>query len=353
MTSREGRALRIDAILMAGDKGAYKHVYGKNKALLEIKGVPVIAYVVSALERCRYVSRIFIVGPREEILEALERCGCLSQGDKEIIVMDQWNTMLENAWNTFHATVPTVTPEGTPLSDEEREAQYKDKVVLVLGADIPLVTPNELNEFIENCDVSRYDYFMGMTGEENLRPYYPAKGSPGIHFAYFCFRDSKERQNNLHLIRVFRVLNREIIQKMYRFRYQKKWKNILRLFWTLIRTTEIKPRMIFKFLLLHLSRMFEQRLPWFPLLGLFRRFLRKEAIEHDVSMLLKARFVSVRTSYGGAALDVDNEAHFEIICKNFDRWNDLQAELARRKGAWGEGRDLSAVGNVQGGTRIA
>jgi len=345
MSSREETPAQIDAIVMAGDRGAYRYVYGKNKALLEIKGIPVISYVISALERCRYVSRIFVVGPRAEITAALQQCGGRPTGSKELIVVDQGETMIENALNTFRATVPSVSPEGTPLSEEEQEARFEDKIVLVLGADIPLITPYELNEFIESCDVSRHDYSMGMTREDDLRPYYPQNGMTGIHFAYFCFRDSRERQNNLHLIRVFRILNRQIIQKMYRFRYQKKWRNILRLLWALIRSRDVKPRMVFSFLLLHLSRMCEQRMPWFPFLGFIRRFLGKEGIEQDVSMLLNARFASVRTTYGGAALDVDNETHFEVICRNFDRWKDFQEELARNKGALPDERDMSAAGN--------
>ena len=62
----------LDAVVLAGDRGAYKPVGGENKALLQVEGIPVIAHVISALQRCRYVTRIFVVGPRERILAALE-----------------------------------------------------------------------------------------------------------------------------------------------------------------------------------------------------------------------------------------------------------------------------------------
>lgn len=330
MGSGQSKQIGFDAIVMAGDKGAYKPVYGENKALLEINGAPVISYVISALQRCRFVARIFVVGPREKLSAALDRCGDRVKGPKELVLVEQWESMLENALNTFVTTLPSHSPEGDPLPEQALQLRYRDKAVLILGADIPLLTPDELDEFIEEADLTRYDYILGMTSEEALRPYYPKPGTKGIHFAYFNFKDSRERQNNLHLVRVFRVINRQMIQKMYQFRYQKRWWNVLRLMWEMLRTAEVRPGMVLKFLLLHLCRVLDKRF-LAPLHGFLRRFVDKAAVEQDVSRLIRVRLGSAMTTYGGAALDVDNEEHFQIICRNFDRWKALQKKRTEKK----------------------
>ena len=86
-------------------------------------------------------------------------------------VLEQGNTLYENVWNTFLHTLPDYTPGmdwqhyiDTPLAD---------KAVLVMPGDIPLATPFEIEAFITSCDLTKYDYFLGLTAEPALRPYYP------------------------------------------------------------------------------------------------------------------------------------------------------------------------------------
>jgi hypothetical protein len=330
MGAREIPDRGFDAVVMAGDRGAYRPVYGKNKALLEIDGAPVLAHLLSALQRSRHVSRIFVVGPREEIAEALARSGDRAHGPKEVRVVGQWETVLENAWNTFLITLSSDAPEGRVPPAEDLEKRFADRVVLFLGADIPLLTPEEVDEFIQGCDLTRYDYLLGTTPEEALAPYYPEPEKPGIRFAYFCFRDSRERQNNLHLIRVFRVVNREIIQKMYQYRHQRRWWSVARLLWTLLRARAVTFTMVLKFLLLHLCLVLDRGFARMPQ-SFLRRFLAKQGIEQDVSRVLGARFGSVVTTYGGAALDVDSEEQFEIIRGRFREWTAFQEELRQRR----------------------
>ncbi len=232
-----------------------------------------------------------------------------------------------------------------PVTFEEEEdlrRRHEDRAALVLGSDMPLLTPYELDEFVEGCDLDRHDFFLGTTSEEVLRAYGPQAGTPGVRFAHFCFRESKERQNNLHLIRFFRVVNRQYAQLMYRYRYQRRWTNIAALFVRLLRLPEVRAGMVARFFLLHAARMADQR-GWRGLLKLFRRALPKARIEQDISCLLQTRFVSVPTTYGGAALDVDNEEHFEIIRLNFQQWRAYQEDLrAKRSRGAGKGIALAA-----------
>lgn len=336
-------AKTFDAIVMAGDRGSYKPVYGTHKALLRIAGEPVLSYVLGALDQCRYVTRIFVVGPKDRIGRALEESRLAGGIRKDLVLLDQWGSLLENAWNTFLATLAGGNRSLKLSWDEEEDLRqrYENRAALVLGSDMPLLTPYELDEFVEGSDLDRYDFFLGTTSEEVLRVFGPQPRTPGIRFAHFCFRESKERQNNLHLIRFFRVMNRQYAQLMYRYRYQRRWMNVFALLAWLLRLPEVRAGMIVRFCLLHAARVADQR-GWRGLLNLARRALPKSRIEQDVSSLLQTRFTSVSTTYGGAALDVDNEEHFEMIRLNFQRWRAYQEDLhARRTRSTGNGIALA------------
>jgi hypothetical protein len=337
----QAEAKIFDAIVMAGDRGSYKPVYGTHKALLRVAGEPVLSHVLGALDACRYVARIFVVGPKGRISSSLESSALAGRIRKELILLEQWDSLLENAWNTFLATLGA---GRGPLTCEEEELlrqRHEDRAALVLGSDMPLLTPYELEEFVDGCDLDRYDFFLGTTSEEVLRAYGPQAGAPGVRFAHFCFRESKERQNNLHLIRFFRVMNRHYAQIMYRYRYQRRWVNVFTLFTRLLRLPEVRAGMVARFFLLHAARIADQR-GWRGLLKLARRALPKSRIEQDISCLLQTRFASVPTTYGGAALDVDNEEHFEVIRLNFERWRAYQEDLhARRTRGTGSGIALA------------
>ena len=127
----------LDAVVLAGDRDAYNPVYGENKALLQIEGTPFIAYVISALQRCRYVTRIFVVGPRERIQEALKAGEIGRQGNKEVIVIEQWTSLFENGWNAFLATLPDQGPDGRALPEETLRKRYEGKAVLSWGRTCP------------------------------------------------------------------------------------------------------------------------------------------------------------------------------------------------------------------------
>jgi len=307
-------------------------VHGENKALLEIAGAPLLTHVISALQRSPRVARIFVVGPYERITAALDRQSGRVAGPKQVIVVEQRETLIENAWQGFLATLPSQGRNGNLLSEQDLERCYGEKAVLYLGADSPLLTADEVDEFIAGWAPERFDYILGTTPEWALEPYYPKPGRPGIRLAYFCFRESRERQNNLHLIRVFRVINLGIIQKMYQYRHQRRALNIARMLWALLRTKDVTFSMLVKFLLLHVCRLLDGRVV--RLLQRFlARFLVKERIEQDLSRVLKIRFRCVTTTYGGAALDVDNEEHFEIIQSRFQEWMEFQEGLSSHRRA--------------------
>jgi len=62
-----------------------------------------------------------------------------------------------------------------------------------------------------------------------------------------------------------------------------------------------------------------------------RRLVSLRSLEEYAGRVLGARLASVETTFGGAALDVDNERDFLIISQMFSRWRDFQLSLREKK----------------------
>lgn len=319
-------AQSLDVIITAGDRHASRPVLGESKAFLPLAGVPVLHYVLGAVERARCTARIFVVGDQARLEKSLAMPNTPLRGTCPLFVLEQGNTLYDNVWSAFLHTLPDHTP-GADWRVYTNTAVL-DKAVLVMSGDIPLATPFEIDEFVEGCDLSRYDYCLGVTAEPTLRAYYPQDGRPGVQMAYFTGRDLRVRQNNLHLVKPLRLGNRHYIQKMYDLRYQREWSNMVRLCLELWHTHDTSLRMIWSFLCLHMARAIT-RFGWQRAV-LFRPFfLDLPLVESLLSQFLRTRFTTVMTHYGGCTLDIDNAEQYEAICVNFDRWLAYQHELVQ------------------------
>ncbi len=317
---------RFDVIVAAGNRRASRPILGTNKILLPVAGAPVITHVLSAVERARCTDRIFVIGDTAKLEEALASPRSPFQGKRPLYLLEQYHTFYENVWQGFLHTLPDYAPEiGWQVYLSGPEA---DRAALFLSGDIPLATPQEIEAFVAGCDLARYDYFLGVTAEPVLRAYCPQNGRPGIHMAYFALRDLQIRQNNLHLVKPFRLGNRFYIEKIYEYRYQKEWRNILKLCWELIGRQRGSVRFVGAFLRLHAARLLARyRLQDFRLARPF--FMELPVVSSLLSQLLSTRFAIVTTPYGGCTLDIDNAEHYTAMCANFTAWLSHQETLAR------------------------
>jgi hypothetical protein len=316
---------QLDVIVTAGDRGASRPVLQTNKVYLPIVGVPVINYVLSAVERARVTARIFVVGDKARLEAALSVANNPFQGRCPITLIEQSYSLYDNVRKAFLYTLPGYEPG----MDWHRYAESAaDKAVLVMPGDIPLATPAEIDAFVDHCDLTRFDYFLGLTPESALEPYAPQPDRPGIRMAHFPLRDVKVRQNNLHLVKPLRITNRHYIQRVYDHRYQKKWPDILKLCWQIITLPDVSLRCLWAFVCLHVAqlliRLGWEKAPWFRPL-----FLDLSMLASCISQALQTRVTMVPTYYGGCTLDVDNAEHYEAICVNFTRWLAHQERLAQ------------------------
>ncbi|MBN2298797.1 MAG: nucleotidyltransferase family protein [Deltaproteobacteria bacterium] len=301
----------IDAVVAAGDGKAARKVFKRNKALLDVAGKPIIRHIVEALESCRDIDRIIVVGPKESFEEVI--------GDLDVDIVEQKRSLAENGWEGFLQTLPEYRQSGELTFDIIDK--YRDKYALFLSGDIPLISVNEIEQFISQCDMNNYDHVAGITSEEILKLFGPRKGRPGIKMATFHTWDGNFRQNNLHMARPFMLMEGiDLVLKAYEYRYQKELFNILKALVAIIR---LGPKDIGKtlaiYLLLQISAGLDA-LGFDTMAHLISFPVTKTRVERIVSGLLGARFKVVETTVGGAALDVDNEKDFMILSVMYRDW---------------------------------
>jgi GTP:adenosylcobinamide-phosphate guanylyltransferase len=310
--------MRVQAVLLAGDRGASRAVRGESKAFLDVAGKPMVVHVLEALIHTPEVSEVYLVGDPLRLERALAAHGCLllaAARSCPVHIVPQRRTLFENVWHTFLRALP----EGGP---------HDDHPILVVPSDIPLVVPEEISAFARESMAMDADYVIGLTPDVAMERFGPRDGEPGIEMAYFNIAEGRYRQNNLHLVRPLRFGNRHYVQDMYENRYQKEFGNMVRLGLRILRREYRHLWVFFYYLLIHLAGVLDRR-GHTRLARWARARLPLATVERGLSGLLKTRVRAAVTALGGAAVDVDNEVDLEAAEKMFHRWKEMQARIAR------------------------
>jgi len=311
---------QYDALLVAGEgKDSYK-VYHQHKAFLSIEGKCVISYVIEALQKAKSVRSITITGPREALLKHLNADGINRNSPKPIHVLEQKRNLYENVWHSFLHTLPEEVPE-----DKLGSSPYRDRAVLVVPCDSPLITSHEIDYFIENSDLNNYDLLSGLTPEESLRAFYPEPGKPGVQMAYLHLKERRYRINNLQLVKPIRIGNRHYVQQMYQYRYQRNFKNVILFGWKIIGKDK-KSR--YKYYIGLLLGLFFSWMNIKPLERFFRSWVPKQGLEECISNIMDTRFMGLESPLPGAALDIDNAQDYESIKLRFKDWRAYLSRLS-------------------------
>lgn len=318
-----------DALILAGDRKASRKVKGQNKALLTIEKRAVLGFILEGLLGSRYIKDVYIVGPKVRIEGAIES-ELDKFKDRKIIILDQWDNLFENVWNGFLHTIPGYK-EGIDPETYRGTPNY-DKAVFALSGDIPLLTSCEVDEFIENSDLDRYDYMPGITADFSLKYYYPKEkdNKKGIRHAYFHFRDGRFRQNNMHFGKLFRVANKIYIERMYEYRHQREWKDIIKLAIEILGAEKGSYKSFYYYLILQTCMSLSgMGFGYFP--DKLKKLVSLSGVERSIGHVMGTRIKAVITSYGGGALDIDSDEEFEAIKENFSDWMAYQRELYEAK----------------------
>jgi GTP:adenosylcobinamide-phosphate guanylyltransferase len=305
---------KYDAVLVAGEGESSYKVYRQHKAFLKINDKCIINYVVDALQKVNSIRDIYIVGLHEKLNELFKKNAADFDYSKPVHIVPQKNNLYENIWHTFLQTIP----DGEDMQIPQNSA-YADKAVLIVPCDSPLLTPHEVEHFIQHSQIENHDHVLGLTSKKNLEFFYPRDGKPGIKMAYLHLKEDSYRINNLHLVKPIRIENREYIQKMYQYRHQRNFKNMVLFGLSLLGKDKAKHYQYYFGLQMGLL---------FASLGLesmvrvFRTLTPKKALEKSISNIMKARFMGLEVPYAGAALDIDSDKDYEAMKSRFNEWRE-------------------------------
>ncbi len=333
---------KTDAIILGGDRRGSKPILGLNKVYLEIDGTPLIVHTLTALLCSEQIGTIYMVGDTEKLQALLVKSGLQEELQKgKIFLVEQENTLIENIWKCYLESIGADTSTLLKIAEEDErkvEAIQKNegKALFIATGDSPLITTEEVDYFLTHANMDLFDYVIGLTDIENLKPFLPnaEKNIAGIIMAPLHFREKLYRLNNLHYVRPARVHNRELINSLYHFRYLKEWHNMFALFVEIVRK-HLSFHDIFAFLILE-SALLARKYHFYRTAEFFRRYAPISHAEEIISHLLHTRFSYLETLSGSATIDVDNEKDYRTIQMRWKEWvallkkQEIRSYFARR-----------------------
>ena len=312
----------VNTVILAGDKKGSILIENDNKSFLLVNNIPSIIYTLKAFLGAKHVGNIVVVGPADRLRKIIEDYN-LPLGSR-IKVIEQRETLIENGKAGCVAAMDGV-PEGTPF-ESLYNTRYTDISVIVAPCDIPLITPPEIDEFIEKADMEKNDFYLGLCREDVLDYYYPGSEKPGIRMNYLHMKEGNFRINNLHILKPLKIERHQYIEKMYELRYQTHFLNMFKLLVEVLFNGRGVLRGLYHVLKLQLVRIYfdkgSERLYW-----KIKNSTEINKVLKSIGIILGTRISYISTSYGGAALDVDHEADRKVVEEMYDTWMQHQKSI--------------------------
>ncbi|GMT42223.1 MAG: hypothetical protein IEMM0002_0634 [bacterium] len=312
-----------DVVILAGGKGKYAKFTkaSPNKNFIKIKNRPLFIHVLMAFLGSNRVGRIYIIGPKADIEAELSKLPSGAAPADKVIPFQESKRIVESIMKTFIASI-----DGYREGDEECNLAVREKPIVVMCGDAPLLTHQEIDQFLDGCDTDKYDYFLGMTPSATLEYYEPKEGKDGIKMIYTNFAEELLRINNLHIVKPFKVKNRRDFEEMYNMRHLRDFINVLRFGYSLVKRHMKFSDWVnwFKIIL----AMYLRRMGLTAAADYLRRNITMGSTEKVAGSLLGTRAKIVVTTYGGAAVDVDMEKSVITIENNYDDWMEHQRSHA-------------------------
>lgn len=159
----------VDGVVLAGgSRGKGEQLGGEIEALLPIGGRPMVAWVLKALKDSGCLKNLVLVGSKE-LAELAEAEG--------ILLVPAGPTAVESALNGARALTG---------------AEW----LLLATADIPLLTPEAVRDFLERCQKVEADLYYPIVTRESSEAAYP-----GVKRTYVRLREGTFTGGNMALIR--------------------------------------------------------------------------------------------------------------------------------------------------------
>jgi molybdopterin-guanine dinucleotide biosynthesis protein A len=159
------------AVILAG--GLITGLEEQEKAFLMIEDRPMFEYVLQALAGVEAIDEQIIVGPSN--IESWVK----QQGNKRLRVIHARERLMENVL----------------LGVEQ--AEHEDELILLTTCDIPFLTTEAVNDFLERCEMdASVDFYYPIIRKEDTERVFP-----GMKRTYVRLREGVFTGGNLFLVR--------------------------------------------------------------------------------------------------------------------------------------------------------
>jgi len=168
--------MQYDAIILAGGESSSelkKIAPYDNEALIIIGNYPMIYYVYQSLRASSHINQIVVSGPVEALRTILPR-------DERLLFVEGG----KNAIESFAHAVKRL---------QDKEISPK---VLILPTDIPFISVQAIEDFLERCEKSNSDFYYPVTRKEVNEEKFP-----GVQRTYVRLKEGTVTGGNLFLIR--------------------------------------------------------------------------------------------------------------------------------------------------------
>lgn len=248
-----------DAIILAGganNEPLVSYTSQSYEAMIDISGKPMVEFVAQALAASPRVSRIFVAGPSEE----LAKCSFPEQ----TVIVAGGRTIME-----------TISLGMKALGHE--------RLTLVVTADIPLLTPAAIDDFLMQCACINADVYYPIVARKDHE-----RRFPGNKRTYVRLREGTFTGGNIFLVNP-RIVPQcmEVAERIFANR-KKPFKLCCQLGWTFV----------VKFVL---------------------GILKLDQVEQRVSEILGVKGAVIRSQYAELGIDVDKPSDLELIRNCFSQ----------------------------------
>ena len=299
----------VDAIVLAGThQNPRRLVNGRNKAFLEIEGMPLVHHVVDALVRARHVDRVYVVGPADELAGSLG-------GYTAVHCVPQEGKMLSNSWAAIRAAEAAYS--------HLPEAQVQARPLLIVSSDLPLITAEGVDDFIERCAAvdaeAGFDHalLVGVAEEEQLKLYYGDSERPGIQRPPVHLDSGLLRLANIYIARPRHLAHHEFLQTSFSYRKAKDWRNVMKLVISLFRQHGGWAAAWLTMRLQLAAMLSRGKGRWYQKIRAGNTVAR---VEDGVSTVLGGPVRMVETPFGGLSLDVDDADDYQVLISRYREW---------------------------------
>jgi GTP:adenosylcobinamide-phosphate guanylyltransferase len=245
---------KFDALVLAGGMNnelLWQTSGVREEALIPIGDRAMVEYVVAALRGSRQIGRIALVGPVAPLLRIFE-------GERDLLFAPPGETAIESTANGLAVL-------------------QASKWLLVVTADIPLLTAEAVEDFLQRCLVREADFFYAIVSRGANEAKFP-----GIKRTYVHLREGTFTGGNVFLVRPELALD-----------CLKRGVDIVRL--------RKKP--------VRLARL----IGWNFIVKLLLKRLTLVEAEQCFSQLLGLKGLAIPSPYPGIGIDVDKISDLELV----------------------------------------